>query len=180
MSGSDRKKGLQGFDFPDRSGMLCGPFGFAGIFVLCEPFKELGFADRLADQSRMHKHDSMEGTYIQLDSSTRKVGSRYLSLKQHIQLSGGTLKMETSHPAKEIGGETFTGGAFLVGKGVLICPWNKPLIVDFGGLFLWPCINKSGISREKRRNRNMETLAVVGRLLGNTMRIRGRYQQQKQ
>ncbi len=48
--------------------------------------------------------------------------------------------MAISHLAEEIGGETFAGGAFLVGKGVLVGPRNQPLIVDFGVLFLWPCI----------------------------------------
>jgi hypothetical protein len=50
-----------------------------------------------------------------------------------------------------IGGNTFAagdafagggGGTFLVGKRVLIRPRNQPLILDFRGLFLWPCINK--------------------------------------
>jgi hypothetical protein len=42
------------------------------------------------------------------------------------------------------GGDAFAGGGgtFMVGTRVLICPSNQPPIVDFGGLFLWPCINK--------------------------------------
>ncbi len=54
------------------------------------------------------------------------------------------LKIAASHPAEEIGGETFAGGGdstFLLGEGVLVGP-RKPLIVDFGGLFLWPWINR--------------------------------------
>jgi hypothetical protein len=49
-----------------------------------------------------------------------------------------------SHPTEEIGGEAFTGGGdgtFLV-KGDLVGPRKQPLIVDFGGLVLWPCINQ--------------------------------------
>jgi hypothetical protein len=41
-------------------------------------------------------------------------------------------------------GDAFAGGAvtFLVGGGALICPGNRSLIVDFGGLLLRPCVNK--------------------------------------
>ena len=76
---------------------------------------------------------------MQTDSSGRKIGSLSLSLKSHIELSRGTWKMVASHPADEIGGEAFAGGAdgtFLEGKGLLVCPRNQSLIVGFGGLFL--------------------------------------------
>ena len=44
--------------------------------------------------------------------------------------------MAGSHLVEEIGGEVFLGGAFLVGKGMLVSPRIQELIIDFGGLFL--------------------------------------------
>jgi len=47
--------------------------------------------------------------------------------------------MAASHPADEISGEAFTGGAdgtLLEGKGLLVGPRNQSLIIDFRGLFL--------------------------------------------
>jgi len=83
--------------------------------------------------------------------------------------------MATSHVAEEIDGEFFAGGSegtFLV---VLVGPRNQSLIVDFGGLFLWPCIN---ISRHKHRSYDMVTLAFVGNFLCG-MRSRRFYQQNR-
>ena len=53
------------------------------------------------------------------------------------------MKVAASHPADEMGGGAFAGGGdgtFLADKGGLVGPRNQSLIIDFGGLVLWPCI----------------------------------------
>ena len=90
----------------------------------------------------MHKHNNMQGrTPRRIHRVGGSVPSTFRWKNTFNRATGH--EGETLHPP-EIDGDTFTDGAvaFLVGKGVLICSRNQSLVLDFGGLFLWPCTNK--------------------------------------
>jgi hypothetical protein len=104
-------------------------------------------------------------TKQKVDLSSQKIDSQPLSLKLHVQSSGKTSKMATSHPAEGIGGDAFVGGGvstlLVVGDGTLIWPRDRSSTAGFGRLFLWP-IKKTNPGSVEHYNYNMETTCLCG------------------
>ena len=99
---------------------------------------------------------------MQTDSSSQKIGFRSLSLKLHIYLNRRSLKRVASHLPEVSVDDAFAAvDAFLVGK-EFVGPRIRSLIIDFGGLLLWPCINKTNQDQStKPCSYDIETHAFV-------------------